>query len=189
MASSNGNISALLTLCEGNPRVTGGFSSQRPVTRSFEVFSDLRLNKRLSKQSRRRWIETPSRPLWRHCYVKSRIFFNSTKWFSGSYGRHSSNQIEKANHDDVIKWKYFLRYWLFVRGIHLSPVNYPHKGQWRGTFMFSLICVWINTWVSNREAGDSRRHSAHCDIIAMVLNEGDSHGEFKYMRHHTNSRH
>ena len=41
-------------------------------------------------------------------------------------------------HDDVIKWKHFPRHWPFVRGIHRSP-NSPHKGQWRGTLMFSLI--------------------------------------------------
>ena len=46
-------------------------------------------------------------------------------------------------HEDVIKWKHFPRYWLFVRGIHRSPVNSPHKGQWRGALMFSLICAWI----------------------------------------------
>ena len=48
------------------------------------------------------------------------------------------------NHDDVIKWKHFPRYWPFVQGIHRSPVNSPHKGQWRGALMFSLICAWIN---------------------------------------------
>ena len=58
---------ALLILCEGNPTVTGGFPSQRPVTRSFDVFFDLRPNRRLSTQSRRRWFKTPSRSLWRHC--------------------------------------------------------------------------------------------------------------------------
>ena len=47
--------------------VTGEFPAQRPVTRSFDVFSDLRLNKRLSKQWCGWWFETPSRPLWRHC--------------------------------------------------------------------------------------------------------------------------
>ena len=50
-------------------------------------------------------------------------------------------------HDDVIKWKHFSRYWPFVRGIHRSPVNSPPKGQWRGALMFSFICVWINRWV------------------------------------------
>ena len=47
-------------------------------------------------------------------------------------------------HDDVIKWKHFPRYLSFVRGIHRSPVNSPHKGQWRGALMFSLICARIN---------------------------------------------
>ena len=70
-------------------------------------------------------------------------------------------------HDDVIKWKYFPRYWPFVRGIHRSPVNSPDKGQWRGALMFSLICSWINSWVNNREAGDLRRHHAHYDVIVM----------------------
>ena len=59
-----------------------------------------------------------------------------------------------SSHDDVIKWKHFPRYWPFVRGIHRSPVNSPQKGQRRGALMFSLICVWINSWVNNRKAGD-----------------------------------
>ena len=71
--------------------------------------------------------------------------------------------------DDVIKWKHFPRYWAFVRRIHRSPVNSPHKGQWRGAFMFSLICVWINGWVNNREAGDLIRYRAHYDVIVMGL--------------------
>ena len=70
-------------------------------------------------------------------------------------------------HDDVIKWKHFQRYWPFVRGIHRSPVNSPHKGQWRGALIFSLICVWINGWVNNSEAGDLRHHRAHYDVIVM----------------------
>ena len=53
--------------CAGNSPVTGEFPSQRPVTRSFGVFFDLRLNKRLSKQSWGWWFETPSRCLWRDC--------------------------------------------------------------------------------------------------------------------------
>ena len=78
MTSSNGNISALLALCAGNSPVTVEFPAQRPVTRSFGVFFDLRLNKRLSKQDLRLnkrlskqswgwWFETPSHSLWRHC--------------------------------------------------------------------------------------------------------------------------
>ena len=70
-------------------------------------------------------------------------------------------------HDDVKKWKNFPRYWPFVRGIHRSMVNSPHKGQWRGALMFSLICVWINGWVNIREAGDLRRVRAHYDVTVM----------------------
>ena len=70
-------------------------------------------------------------------------------------------------HDDVIKWKHFPRNWPFVREIHRSPVNFPHKGQWRGALMFSLIYAWINDWVNNREAGDLRRQHGHYDVIVM----------------------
>ena len=70
-------------------------------------------------------------------------------------------------HDDVIKWKHFPCYWPFVRGIHRSPVNSPHKGQWRVALMLSLICAWINGWVNNREAGNLRRHHAHYGVIVM----------------------
>ena len=52
-----------------------------------------------------------------------------------------------------------------------SPVNSPHKGQWRGALMFSLICAWINGWVNNREAGDLRRHRADYDVIVMWVPE------------------
>ena len=61
------SFSASLALCVGNSPVPGEFPSQRPVTRSFEVFFDLCLNKQLSKQSWGWWFETFSRPLWRHC--------------------------------------------------------------------------------------------------------------------------
>ena len=61
-------FSALLALCAGKSPVTDEFPSQRPVTRSFDVFFDFRLNKRLSKPSRLRWFEMPSCSLWRHCY-------------------------------------------------------------------------------------------------------------------------
>ena len=72
--------------------------------------------------------------------------------------------IGTPSHDDVIKWKHLPRYWPFVRGIHRSPVNSPHKGQWRGALMFSLICAWINGRVNNGETVDLRRHRAHYDV-------------------------
>ena len=54
-----------------------------------------------------------------------------------------------------------------------SPVNSPHKGQLRGALMFSLICVGINGWVNNCEAGDLRRYRAHYDIIVMEYDKFD----------------
>ena len=53
-------------------------------------------------------------------------------------------------------------------GEFTGPVNSPHKGQCRGALMFSLICVWVNDWVNNREAGDLRRYRAHYDVIVMT---------------------
>ena len=64
-------------------------------------------------------------------------------------------------HDDVIKWKHFPRYWQFLRGIHRSPVNSPHNGQWRGALIFSSICAWS-------APGDLRRHRTHYDVTIMV---------------------
>ena len=70
-------------------------------------------------------------------------------------------------HDDVIKWKHFRRYWPFVRGIHRSPVNSPHKAQWPGALIFSLICAWTHGWVNNQYTGDLIRHRAHYDVTVM----------------------
>ena len=67
-------FSVLLALCMGNPPVHGGFPSQRPVTRSFDIFFDLRLNKRLSKQLWSWWFETSSGSLWRHCNGSLKTF-------------------------------------------------------------------------------------------------------------------
>ena len=60
-------FSALLAICAGNSPVIGEFPAQRPVTQSFDVSFDLRLNTRLSKQWWGWWFETPSCPLWRYC--------------------------------------------------------------------------------------------------------------------------
>ena len=66
-------FSALLAICARNSPILGEFPAQRPVTRSLEVFFDLRLNKRLSKQSWGWWFETLSRPLWHHCNLGLRL--------------------------------------------------------------------------------------------------------------------
>ena len=130
------------------------------------------------------WMMNLNSPIIPRCYKTS----FSTEWLflciwdfvrsrdqTGSGGRGIDGELAdiidewRSSHDDVIKWKHFPRYWPFVRGIHRSPVNSPHKGQWRGALMLSLICTRINGWVNNREAGDLRRHRAHYDVTVMVV--------------------
>ena len=91
--------------------------------------------------------------------------------------------INRKWHDDVIKWRHFPRYWPFVRGIHRSPVNFPHKGQWRGALMFSLIYVWISGWVNSLEAGDLRRYRSHYDVIVMESSPGPQFTVSGYFSH------
>ena len=66
-------------------------------------------------------------------------------------------------------WNIFQCYWPFVRGIHRSPVNFPHKGQWRGDLMFSLICSCTKGWVNSSDAVDLRRNCAHYDVTVMWI--------------------
>ena len=74
-----------------------------------------------------------------------------------------------ASHDDVIKWKHFPRYWLFVRGIHRWPVDSPHEGQRRGALTFSLICAWTNSWANNWYADDLKNHCAYYGVTVVRL--------------------
>ena len=103
-------FTALLALCEGNPPVAGEFPSQRPVTRSFDVFFDLRLNKRLNKQSRRRWFETQSCSLWRHWNV-TQIWLSLWENFVNS---KRTTDRPPAIHYEVMIWNRFPFYWAFV---------------------------------------------------------------------------
>ena len=124
---------------------------------------------------------TPNRPATHtFCNANPPWWFPTRGWPPGmeivwSFLGSILNQINKKHsnwiecgvallRDDVIKWKRFPRYWPFVRGIHRSPVNSPHKGQWRGALMLSLICAWINSWVNNGDAGVLRRNRAHYDV-------------------------
>ena len=71
----------------------------------------------------------------------------------------------------LCKWRHqmetFSTLLVICAGNSSVPVNSPHKGQWRGALMFSLICALISGWVNNGEAGDLRRNRAHCDVIVM----------------------
>ena len=66
-------------------------------------------------------------------------------------------------YDDFIKWNRFPRY------CHSVTHEFPHKGQWRGPWMFSLICAWINARVNNRRGGDLIRHRPQYDVIVMTI--------------------
>ena len=105
----------------GNSPVTSEFPSQRPVTRIFDVCFDLRLNKRLSKQSWYWWFDTPSRPLWRHGNgIFGGVLFTAFLKNSSRYCYAVRMEYQLGSHDDVIEWKHFPRYRSFVRGIHRS---------------------------------------------------------------------
>ena len=94
--------------------------------------------------------------------------------WQGQYGKHTPQSVilhtsfpMKHTTDDVVRWKHFPRYWPFVQRIHRLPVNSPHKGQWCGILMFSLICTWTNSWVNNWDAGDLRHHRIHYNVTVM----------------------
>ena len=95
-------------------------------------------------------------------------------------GQFRCKLIPSARRSNWGPWQYKLSWWRhhmehfpcncpFVRGIHRSPVYSRHKGQWRGALMLSLICVWINDWVNNCEAGDLRHYRAHYDVIVVSI--------------------
>ena len=91
---------------------------------------------------------------WCLC-IKTRCL--STLWAKlYQHATHSS-----LRHDDVIKWKHFRRYWPFLRGIHRSPVNSPHKGQWRGVCCFFDLCLEKNGWWCTDLANTNRSHLGH----------------------------
>ena len=73
----------------------------------------------------------------------SSTHFDDVIWSINAICNH--HQVLWHLHDDVIKWKHFPCYWPFVREIHRWPVDFPHKGQWRGALMFSLMYAWKKT--------------------------------------------
>ena len=109
--------------------------------------------------------------IWWNTSVWNKLAEKSQALWKYRLMKYSFDLVDGQTHDDVIKWKLFARYWPFVWGIHRSPVNSPHKGQWLGALMFSLICAWINGWLNNRAAGDLRRHRAQYDVFVMARRE------------------
>ena len=101
-------FSALLAICAGNSLATGEFPAQRPMTRSFDVFLELHLNKRLSKQWWGWWFETPSRQSWHRCNAFDSVqrFWNIV-W---QYIKHRRNRgpkhyiAEFAKNHEIKHW-------------------------------------------------------------------------------------
>ena len=155
-------LPALLALCAGNSSVPGEFPTQRPVTRSFDVFFDLRLNKRLSKQPWGLWFETPSRPLWRHrneLWLWTELLYCWVVWCAWL--------ISWLTRSIALCWGFMS---MGGSGMMASSNGniFRVTGHLCGdSFLFSLICGRINGWVNNGEAGDLRRHRAHFDVTVM----------------------
>ena len=165
--------SALLSLCAGNSPVTDEFPLQRTVTRSFDVFFHLCLNKRLSKQSWGWWFETPSCSLWRHCngswVLCAAIMIDTfTASSHGPDGRQCVAVIilNGWNHYSDVKMgamasqitRLTIVYSTVYSGVdqrkhqsstklHRWQVNYPHKGLvTRKMFPFDDVIAWYYNW-------------------------------------------
>ena len=219
--SSNGSIFRVIGLLWGEPPVTGGFPSQRPVTRGFDAFFICACTSSCT-------IETSGDMRRHHAHydvlVMALVYLNSTAiilanflllhrqrnkhegCWSLDYTNQLINDIFSATKQrtatlciyknlDQLQWhtthcsipmqlrkqiivqdtwrrhqiEAFSAVLAFVRGLHRRSVDPPHKGQWRGALMFSLIIAWTNGWENGRAAGDFRRHRSHYDVILMLI--------------------
>ena len=142
MTSSNGNILLVATLYAGNSPVTGVFPLQTPV-RSFDVFFDLRLTKRLNKESTRWWFETPSRLLWRHCNELLLYYLRVVSPMMTPWHRNALNVI------GPLIWESTGSRWI------------PLTKSVMWTFGFSQVAAQQNCWTNSRVIGDLRRNYFH----------------------------
>ena len=164
MTSSNGNSSALLAICAGNSPVTGEFPAQRPVTRSFDVFFDLRLNKRLSKQSWGWWFETPSHSLWRQCNVE--YFSEQYTLIHGGLVAHTSVTIARIGSENgslpvrpkslpIVNWtprnRHMSERWtIFIQKKYIWKCPLQYSDHIATTSMMLRGLIYLNfPWVSN----------------------------------------
>ena len=118
---------ASLALCAGNPPVTGEFPTQRPVTRSFDVFFDLHLNERLSKQPWGWWYETLSRPLWHH----------SNKYLSRHQCLNALNNINTAARERL----------RLIFQTHFLGENVLPFIHWRLLLGVQFTMIWLRSYV------------------------------------------
>ena len=159
MTSSNGNISPLLAICAGNSPVNGEFPAQRPVTRSFDAFFDLHLNKWLSKQSWSWWLETPFRPLWRHCMqtfgyenrVACELHINCAGIFDNQLFVRIIIRSNKNESDNCVE------YWILYFDTH-QPHDFPKV---------ALFIFDNDKHMGTKIAGHTHAHG--CIVLRFVL--------------------
>ena len=189
---------ALLALCAGNSSVSGEFPSQRPLTRSFGVFFDLRLNKRLSKQSWGWWFETPSHRLWRHCNVNAsstgpfRKNFNETcfKIQYISYRKmHVKSCMQNGRH---VVWARCANEIWYRADSRFAPSQWETAllcngvSHWLGTSLESALwcpttasmiisCTWSETYFRQNlfPAYLLSRHQFHAIVIFLLKSISD----------------
>ena len=150
-------FSTLLALCAVNSPVTGEFPSQRPVTRSFDVFFDLQLNKRLSKQSWGWWFEKPSRSLWRNCngqndrplrttcYTEWKLFLIEKLVVKVQLMIHSSSgNVLEPIRQQVSLLEYMMIHWDLWR--HMSSVQGPFWA-WAQPMRADVKCNVASHWL------------------------------------------
>ena len=123
------HFSALLALCAGNSPVCSEFPAQRPVTQSFDIFFDPRLNKCLSKQSWDWWFERLSIPLWRHCNEKGLRRLHWLRGFLGT-GDCTNGCRQYTTHNmfnDIFSRKHAPRLLLHIINSYLVDVIYMKR--------------------------------------------------------------
>ena len=137
-------FSALLAICAENSPVSGELPSQRPVTRSFDVFFDLRLNKRLSKLSWGWWFETLPCPLWRHNNP-------CLGWWlaARSAQSHNLNQC-----------------WLLFNPTEISQLKF----EWK--YKICISTKWAGKCLLNVTRSEITHNSTSCLITCLSLPKG-----------------
>ena len=139
------------------------------------------INCTLGKNSSEIWIK-----IKQFSCKKIRLKMSFAKWRPFCLGL---NQMEKRISPNLVPtlwdrldttdtwWRHqmetFPRHCPFLRRIHRSPVDSPHKGQWRRALMISLSCAWTNGWANRRNAGDLRRHRTHYAVTVMIIQQQD----------------
>ena len=150
-------FSALLAICAGNSPVPGEFPTQRPVTRSFDVYLDMRPNKHLSKQSWGWWFETLSHPLWRHR--------NVTSWTNVATWLHLSCFLTRWRRCSIIT---FANAALCAAYSHNMPCT-----------------VCLEMFFSNNTSGliyrEQEQHDYDCSNISTVVRKNNENG-FAYVQ-------